>query len=614
MRRLPAPLPFLGGLLALYLLAPFFAGLTEIGRADWSAADVAGLGRACAISVASATLATLIVAICGVPLGYALARSRGRGMALLGFVVQLPLALPPLSSGVLLLFLLGYASPLGRLTQGALTDSFTGIVLAEAFVAAPFLIIAARSAFAESDTVLEDVAATLGHRPRAVFWRVSLPLVARATLAGALLTWLRAFGEFGATVMVAYHPYSLPVYTFVAFGSQGLPAMLPVLLPTLLAAVLVMAASQIAASHRTPPKKGEKYNGAFGEARFGREGGRPVASDRAFACDLHRNVDGFHLKVAWRANARRLAILGPSGSGKSMTLRLIAGLDEARTTSLRIDGRDISALPTFSRNIGYVPQNYGLLPFLTVEEQIRFGVGSDPALADHWTRRFGLETLRHRRPAELSLGQQQRVALARALARRADLLLLDEPFSALDAPLRARLRAELFELQQEVDATMILVTHDPGEAAMLADEVLLLSDGRVMQAGKVEAVFLRPVNEGAARLLGADNVGHGMVVAEGRIDVGSGVLLDIAGPALSPGWRVGWAVRPEQIRMRRDARYPATIRSIGERRAGQRSLRIEIGNSVLRAVADPGGSLELGPCRVDVDPDAVQIWNIDDAQ
>ena len=146
---------------------------------------------------------------------------------------------------------------------------------------------------------------------------------------------------------------------------------------------------------------------------------------------------------------------------------------------------------------------------------------------------------------------------------------------------------------------------------MLADEVLLLSDGRVMQAGKVEAVFLRPVNEGAARLLGADNVGHGMVVAEGRIDVGSGVLLDIAGPALSPGWRVGWAVRPEQIRMRRDARYPATIRSIGDRRAGQRSLRIEIGNSVLRAVADPGGSLELGPCRVDVDPDALQVWNVE---
>ena len=175
-----------------------------------------------------------------------LARTPGRWTALLGFIVQLPLALPPLSSGVLLLFLFGYASPIGRLTEGALTDSFAGIVLAEAFVAAPFLIIAARSAFAELDPVLEDVAATLGHRPWTIFMRVSLPIVWRSIAAGMLLAWLRGFGEFGATVMVAYHPYSLPVYTYVAFGSQGLPAMLPVLLPTLLAAVGVMALSTIA--------------------------------------------------------------------------------------------------------------------------------------------------------------------------------------------------------------------------------------------------------------------------------------------------------------------------------------------------------------------------------
>ena len=117
----------------------------------------------------------------------------GRAMGVLGFIVQLPLALPPLASGVLLLFLLGYSSPLGRLTNGALTDFFLGVTLAEAFVAAPFLIIAARSAFAGIDPELEDVAATLGHRPWIVFLRVSLPLAWRATLAGMLLAWLRAF-------------------------------------------------------------------------------------------------------------------------------------------------------------------------------------------------------------------------------------------------------------------------------------------------------------------------------------------------------------------------------------------------------------------------------------
>jgi ABC-type sulfate transport system permease component len=243
-KRPPVTLLVLSGLLAIYLIAPFGAGLAQVGISDWRSADLAGLASASVVSLTSATVATALVAICGVPLGYILVRRSGRGMALLGFVVQLPPALPPLASGVLLLFLLGYSSPLGRLTNGALTDSFYGIVLAEAFVAAPFLIIAARSAFAGIDPVLEDVAATLGHLPWAVFLRVSLPLAWRAIAAGMLLTWLRAFGEFGATVMVAYHPYSLPVYTYVAFGSEGLPAMMPVLVPTLLTAIAVMVASQ----------------------------------------------------------------------------------------------------------------------------------------------------------------------------------------------------------------------------------------------------------------------------------------------------------------------------------------------------------------------------------
>jgi len=227
-RRIPAPLPLLAGLLAIYLIAPLIAGVQQAGMADWSTVDAAALMRACLISTLSATLATVLIAVGGIPLGYLLARTSSRAAGLLGFLVQLPLALPPLASGVLLLFLLGYTTPIGRLTAGALTDSFIGIVLAQVFVASPFLIIAARSAFAAIDPGLEGVAATLGRRPLYVFFRVSMPIARPAIVSGLLLAWLRAFGEFGATVMVAYHPYSLPVYTYVAFGSQGLPAMLPV--------------------------------------------------------------------------------------------------------------------------------------------------------------------------------------------------------------------------------------------------------------------------------------------------------------------------------------------------------------------------------------------------
>ncbi len=202
-RRVPALIPWLAGLLAIYLIAPLLAGVQQAGMADWATVDAAALTQACLVSVATATLATLLIALGGIPLGYLLARVSGRAVGLVGFLVQLPLALPPLASGILLLFLVGYSTPIGRLTGGALTDSFAGIVLAEVFVAAPFLIIAARSAFAAMDLGLEGVAATLGRGPLYVFFHVSMPIARPAILSGLLLAWLRAFGEFGATVMVA---------------------------------------------------------------------------------------------------------------------------------------------------------------------------------------------------------------------------------------------------------------------------------------------------------------------------------------------------------------------------------------------------------------------------
>jgi ABC-type Fe3+/spermidine/putrescine transport system ATPase subunit/ABC-type sulfate transport system permease component len=612
-RRPPTALAVLSGLLAIYLIAPFGAGLAHVGISDWRSADLAGLASACAVSLASASVATTLVTVCGVPLGYFLARRSGRGMALLGFVVQLPLALPPLASGILLLFMLGYSSPLGRLTNGALTDSFTGIVLAEAFVAAPFLIIAARSAFAGFDPVLEDVAATLGHRPWSVFLRVSLPLAWRATAAGMLLAWLRAFGEFGATVMVAYHPYSLPVYTYVAFGSEGLPAMIPVLVPTLIAAVSVMAASQyltllpVAGKSRRSVYAGiPEKAGQFLELAYP----APSKTEASLEFEFHRALVGFELTVASRTSTRRLAILGASGSGKSMTLRLIAGLDQSETATLILNGEDLSVRPPESRGIAYVPQNYGLFPHLPVDQQIRFSANCDSNLANQWVAKLGLEGLERRYPGELSIGQQQRVALARALCRQANLLLLDEPFSAIDAPLRAQLRREFQQLQQEFDTITILVTHDPAEAMFLADELLLLDNGRVLQTGPVNQVFLRPTNETVARLLGADNIGYGRAVAPDCIDAGAGLRIAVSGPPLEPFRPIGWSVRPERIRFAADGPYSARILHLGDMRDGQRSVAIQLGDSVFEVITDPGYRPVNDACRVAIDPQALQIWRV----
>jgi ABC-type Fe3+/spermidine/putrescine transport system ATPase subunit/ABC-type sulfate transport system permease component len=611
-RRFPAPLPWLGALLAIYLCAPFVAAIQQAGLADWQSVNATGLWRALAVSLSSATLSVALILISGVPLGYCLARAPGRAMAVLGFIVQLPLAIPPLASGVLLLFLVGPYSPLGVLGRGALTDSFAGIVLAETFVAAPFLIVAARFAFSSVDPVLEDVAATLGRGRLATFISVSLPLAWPAIRAGLLLAWLRAFGEFGATVLVAYHPYSLPVYMYVAFGSQGLPAMIPILLPALAAAIAVFALSNfgIGPSQRrtrisTGLTDGTTRNGS-GERPPSPSSPIPVLNS-GLTFQFRKCIGSFELDVGWTTRARRLAILGPSGSGKTLTLRLLAGLDKAGTSVFRFGENDIAKRPAEARSVAYVPQSYGLFPHMTVARQLLFPAGAEALAARNWLDRLGLSGLEERLPNELSLGQQQRVALARALVRPATLILLDEPFSALDAPLRRRLRSEMRSLQREIEATMIIVTHDPDEAALLADEILILDKGRVLQTDETEAVFARPASETVARLLGAENVAFGIAVNDNQIEIGNGVRLVVAGPPLLQGSRVAWGVRPDQIRLGDNGCYAATIEDVTSF-GGSLQLTVHLGDASLLVLADRRSNHSGGPCRLDIDPHAIQVW------
>jgi ABC-type Fe3+/spermidine/putrescine transport system ATPase subunit/ABC-type molybdate transport system permease subunit len=533
-------------------------------------------------------------------------------MAVLGFIVQLPLAVPPLASGVLLLFLVGPYAPLGRLGRGTFTDSFTGIVLAETFVAAPFLIIASRSAFASVDPVLEDVAATLGRGRLATFINVSLPLASSGIRAGLLLAWLRAFGEFGATVMVAYHPYSLPVYMYVVFGSQGLTAMMPILIPALLATIAVFAFSNMSVG--PAPRRAQiavgppsPYTATTSISRSKPISDQYPVSGSGLTFQFRRRLGSFELEVAWTTRSRRLAILGPSGSGKTLTLRLLAGLDRADTFLLRLGEHDLSSLPAERRGVAYVPQNYALFPHMTVARQVLFPAGAEAQVALHWLDRLGLSSLQERLPAALSLGQQQRVALARALVRPATLLLLDEPFSALDAPLRRRLRGELRQLQREIEATMVIVTHDPDEAASLSDEILVLDQGRVLQAGTTEAVFRRPANEAVARVLGAENVSFGIAVDEDQIEIGNGVRLAVAGAPMVRGERVGWSVRPEDVCLGDDGRYEGTIQDVASFGA-MLQLCVRLGGTSLCVYAHRSLEPIAGPCRLIIDPRSIQVW------
>ena len=529
-----SPLPWLGGLLALYLLAPVVAFVVRLRH---GVSSTPGVGSALATSLVTATVSTLVIALLGVPLAYLLARSHRLPARLLEVLLALPLALPPLMSGLLLLYVLGPHSIAGRLAGGQLTETRLGIVLAQTFVAAPFLLISARAAFSALDPALEDVAATLGLGRVARFARVAVRGALPGIAAGLLLAWLRSFGEFGATVIIAYHPYSLPVFTFVQFDATGIAAtVLPVALALLAALGVLLLVTLPRPRRRRPARLPTPRPPA------------PAASGETLDFDLATRLGNFALDVRHRATSTNLALLGPSGAGKTLTLRLLAGVGGAAHGGHVLFGsRDIGLLAPEQREIGYVPQSSALLPRRSVWRQVTFGARTRPEVAAWWIERLGLAGLEQRYPEELSGGQQRRVALARALASEPRLLLLDEPFTGLDAPVRQRLRRELRVLQREAALSTVIVTHDPEEAALLAEDIVVLDAGRVLQAGARPSVFAAPASPEVAALLGIENTNTGRVVGPGRITC-EGLELRAPTGELAAGSEIVWCARPERIR------------------------------------------------------------------
>jgi ABC-type Fe3+/spermidine/putrescine transport system ATPase subunit/ABC-type sulfate transport system permease component len=545
---------WLGGLLALYLAVPLVAFLIRLAQPGERGFGTPGLWPALWTSVESATIATALVCLFGIPMARWLARSTGPVAKAVGGLVLLPIALPPVMSGLVLIYLVGPYTWLGELFNGGLTESVAGVVLAQTFVAGPFLIIAARTAFQGVDPALEDLAASLGHRPAARFWLVTMRIAAPGIRAGLLLTWLRAVGEYGATVLLAYHPYTLPVFTYVQFSSTGIPATQA---PTALAlgvAVVVLIVAEI----RLPRLLAERAvrSGAAADARGASASGpRPVEPVRV-SMDLDVVVGGFRLAVAHEAASHRIAILGPSGAGKSMTLRAVAGFLGPDAGKVRFNGEVQTRVPVEARRLGYVPQGHTLFPGRTVWQQVLFATDASPPLAAWWLRTLRLDGLAGRLPGQLSGGQKQRVALARALARAPRLLLLDEPFSALDAPVREELRRELRRLQRDAGLSTVLVTHDPEEAALLADEILVVADGRLLQAGPRAEVFARPASPEVARLLGIPNLIPATVAAPGMLALAgpsgavagsSGLRIAAGTGSLPAGAAVLWTIRPDHV-------------------------------------------------------------------
>ncbi|HKQ71064.1 MAG TPA: ABC transporter ATP-binding protein [Polyangiaceae bacterium] len=266
--------------------------------------------------------------------------------------------------------------------------------------------------------------------------------------------------------------------------------------------------------------------------------------------------------VCFEAPTGRItSLLGPSGSGKSTVLRLIAGLEEPDQGQIHIDGVDCTTTPARSRGVGFAFQSYALFQHMTVNDNIGFGLKIRKApraeIAERVNDLLGLVQLQgygDRFPNQLSGGQRQRIALARALATRPKVLLLDEPFGALDARVRVELREWLAEFQEKTGVTTLLVTHDQEEALELSEHVVLLQEGKVVQTGSPHDVYDKPATPFVASFLGGANVLRGHI-KDGRADIGS---FAVDGPPGSlNGASVRAFVRPHDIRIEKASEEPA---------------------------------------------------------
>jgi molybdate transport system permease protein len=283
-------------------------------------------------------------------------------------------------------------------------------------------------------------------------------------------------------------------------------------------------------------------------------------------------------------------------------------------------GADVSRIAAERRRVGYVPQGFGLLPGRTVWQQAVFGVHADPARAAWWLETLHLDGLLDRLPEQLSGGQRQRVSLARALATDPRVVLLDEPFSALDAPVRAELRRELRRLQREVNLSTVLVTHDPEEAAMLADEIMVVRDGRVLQSGSCRDVYQRPASAEIGRLLGIDNLFEGAAGADGVLLAGGDRVPVGLATGLPAGTPLLWQVPPEALRVRPGPAPTDAQGATVDLGRGRVTDVIDLGRTVevvvvlssgieLRARTLEVPDLSVGAaCWVETDTDSVSVW------
>jgi spermidine/putrescine transport system ATP-binding protein len=335
-------------------------------------------------------------------------------------------------------------------------------------------------------------------------------------------------------------------------------------------------------------------------------------------------VDGIDLQIA---SGEFFSLLGPSGCGKTTTLRLIAGFEQPTAGRILLDDVDVSATPPHRRDVNTVFQSYALFPFMTVFDNVAFGLRNRKLPADELKRRVmtaldlvKLDTFGKRRPGQLSGGQQQRVALARALVLQPKVLLLDEPLGALDAKLRRSLKVELKALQEQVGITFLYVTHDQEEALTMSDRLAVMRQGKVVQIGVPSQVYEEPTDTYVADFLGVSNLMEIDIVERGpgsrcQVKLGDSVLAVEHGGLDAPD-RSHAVIRPERVKLEEFGsagpnRVPAMVeRLVYLGAATQVYLRLAAGTDLQAVLQNDGSATAFSqgtPVHAYLAPDALRV-------
>jgi spermidine/putrescine ABC transporter ATP-binding subunit len=565
------------GLSVLFLLLPILALVPmSLSRTTWLAFPPDALtlewyGRvladrewreAAVTSLAVACLAALLAGLLGTPAGLALGRGRGapglrrglRGVALLPAMVP-----------VVLVAIALYAA----FAAVGLGGTVAALVLAHAALGVPYVVLSVEAAARGLDPRLERAARGLGATAWQALRRVTLPLTRRGLLAGMLFAAIVSLDEVVIALFVAGPATTtLPRKMWSTITQDEFDPLLTAVatLQMVVALGLLGVAARLGAIGRPgearPPAPGIGRPGTPAAASSGpsRDGRSPApAGARLELRGLSKRfgavtaVDGLDLLVE---PGELLTLLGPSGCGKTTVLNLVAGFEAPDAGAVRIDGADVGGRPPHRREVGMVFQDYALFPHLTAHENVAFPLRVRGVAESEVRVRVEamLELVRlpghgDRLPRQLSGGQQQRVALARALVFRPRVLLMDEPFGALDRALREALREELRELQRALRITVVLVTHDQEEAIDLSDRVAVMRAGRLQQVAPPRALYERPANAFVAGFVGESNLLDGVVLAvDGQgaiVETAGGRRLAAAPGEARPGDRVLVMLRPD---------------------------------------------------------------------